>query len=464
MRWFTVVGVVGNARHRLDAEPSDEVYPAAVPASVSRSPTFAARTRSTQPEVAARVRAVVNRIDPEQPVDTFADAGRSAQPGARTAAAVGDVDRPVCRPRVGRHRGRPRRRHGLLGQPAAAGVRSAAGARRGTARPAGARARARVLAGGHRSRHWPGRGACADAAVERAALRRRGLRCRDIRVGVVGPRRRRCRRVPAAGTPRCTCGSAACVARVSSHDAANDFTQATPCPPWSSRAPTLSLPRSSASTRRRRGVDVGRRSNAVVWTDRVGRLGGCARGGSTSAAQLTAGAACAPERVRALGPGGRLAGPRGTRPRARRTSIPSSPDHAQRLRRVSTDGHFPEGTMLALEIAEPGSSVLPARAVCSPMRVEALEVAVKDRDASPNGWAYYSFGDGTRRAPLAVPGRRVLHLPPRACGNRQRLHAVLSAPAEGRAGRRVRREAPRAGAARPDGASREPRAEKGLRP
>jgi putative ABC transport system permease protein len=69
-RWFTVIGVVGNARHRLDAEPSDEVYQPLFQR-VFLGATFAARTRLTQAEVATRVRAVVNRIDPEQPVDTF---------------------------------------------------------------------------------------------------------------------------------------------------------------------------------------------------------------------------------------------------------------------------------------------------------------------------------------------------------------------------------------------------------
>ena len=68
--WFTVVGVVGNARQRLDAEPRDEVY---LP--LLRNPflsaTFAARTTLSLPEAAARVRAAAAAIDPEQPVDTF---------------------------------------------------------------------------------------------------------------------------------------------------------------------------------------------------------------------------------------------------------------------------------------------------------------------------------------------------------------------------------------------------------
>jgi hypothetical protein len=58
-------------------------------------------------------------------------------------------------------------------------------------------------------------------------------------------------------------------------------------------------------------------------------------------------------------------------------------------------GCFPEGTMLALEIAAVGSSVLPARTGRFADVREALEIAVKDR-RQPGGWAYYSFGDGTR--------------------------------------------------------------------
>jgi putative ABC transport system permease protein len=69
-RWFTVVGVVGNARQRLDADAAEEVYRPLLQAPMA-SPTFAARSRASQPELAASVRAIVNRIDPEQPVDTF---------------------------------------------------------------------------------------------------------------------------------------------------------------------------------------------------------------------------------------------------------------------------------------------------------------------------------------------------------------------------------------------------------
>jgi ABC-type antimicrobial peptide transport system permease subunit len=68
--WFTVVGVVGNARQRLDAEARDEFYQPLFQR-VFLGATFAARTRLSQPEMAGRVRAAIDRIDPEQPVDTF---------------------------------------------------------------------------------------------------------------------------------------------------------------------------------------------------------------------------------------------------------------------------------------------------------------------------------------------------------------------------------------------------------
>jgi putative ABC transport system permease protein len=68
--WLTVVGVVGNARQRLDTAPQDEVY---VP--LFQNPfltaTFAARTTLSLGDMSARVRTVMRRIDPEQPVDTF---------------------------------------------------------------------------------------------------------------------------------------------------------------------------------------------------------------------------------------------------------------------------------------------------------------------------------------------------------------------------------------------------------
>jgi hypothetical protein len=79
-------------------------------------------------------------------------------------------------------------------------------------------------------------------------------------------------------------------------------------------------------------------------------------------------------------------------------------------------GAFPEGTMLALEIADAGSSVLPARTGRFADRRQALEVAVKDRRRSSTGWTYYGFGDGSDAA-----GRP---FPPTACTSCHRDHAA----------------------------------------
>jgi putative ABC transport system permease protein len=69
-RWLTIVGVVGNARQRLDTAPPDEIY-VSLFQDPSLTATFAARTTLSLGDMSARVRAAVRRIDPEQPVDTF---------------------------------------------------------------------------------------------------------------------------------------------------------------------------------------------------------------------------------------------------------------------------------------------------------------------------------------------------------------------------------------------------------
>jgi hypothetical protein len=79
-------------------------------------------------------------------------------------------------------------------------------------------------------------------------------------------------------------------------------------------------------------------------------------------------------------------------------------------------GAFPEGTMLALEIAAVGSSVLPARTGRFADRRQALEVAVKDRRRSSTGWTYYGFGDGSHAV-----GRP---FPTTACTSCHRDHAA----------------------------------------
>lgn len=77
-------------------------------------------------------------------------------------------------------------------------------------------------------------------------------------------------------------------------------------------------------------------------------------------------------------------------------------------------GAFPEGTMLALDVAAVGQNVLPARTGRFADAREGLEFAVKDK-RRPGGWAYYSFGDGTRATARAFPAD--------ACADCHRTHA-----------------------------------------
>lgn len=73
-------------------------------------------------------------------------------------------------------------------------------------------------------------------------------------------------------------------------------------------------------------------------------------------------------------------------------------------------GAFPEGTMLALEIAAVETQAIPARGGRFAGAREALELAVKDR-RQPGGWAYYGFGDGTRSSatPFAASACAACH-------------------------------------------------------
>jgi Cytochrome P460 len=59
-------------------------------------------------------------------------------------------------------------------------------------------------------------------------------------------------------------------------------------------------------------------------------------------------------------------------------------------------GSFPPGTMLALEIYEPGEKTPPALQGLFEDRRVALEIAVKDPSRFPEAWAYFGFGDGSR--------------------------------------------------------------------
>jgi hypothetical protein len=64
-------------------------------------------------------------------------------------------------------------------------------------------------------------------------------------------------------------------------------------------------------------------------------------------------------------------------------------------------GRFPEKTVLVLELHEAAQKVAPTRHGRFEGKRVALEVAVKDRERFPDGWAYFSFGDGSRRSATA---------------------------------------------------------------
>lgn len=66
-------------------------------------------------------------------------------------------------------------------------------------------------------------------------------------------------------------------------------------------------------------------------------------------------------------------------------------------------GRFPEKTVLVLELHQAAQKVAPSRHGQFEGKRVALEVAVKDRERFPDGWAYFSFGDGSRRTAPAFP-------------------------------------------------------------
>lgn len=66
-------------------------------------------------------------------------------------------------------------------------------------------------------------------------------------------------------------------------------------------------------------------------------------------------------------------------------------------------GRFPEKTVLVLELHQAAEKVAPSRHGRFEGKRVALEVAVKDRERFPDGWAYFSFGDGSRPTAPAFP-------------------------------------------------------------
>ena len=79
-------------------------------------------------------------------------------------------------------------------------------------------------------------------------------------------------------------------------------------------------------------------------------------------------------------------------------------------------GRFPEKTVLMLELHEAAQKVAPSRHGLFEGRRVALEAAVKDTARFPEGWAYFSFGDGSQRTAKAFPRN--------ACFDCHRQHAA----------------------------------------
>jgi hypothetical protein len=65
-------------------------------------------------------------------------------------------------------------------------------------------------------------------------------------------------------------------------------------------------------------------------------------------------------------------------------------------------GRFPDRTVLVLELFEAASKVAPSKHGLFEGRRVALEAAVKDTRL-PDGWGYFSFGDGSEAKAAAAP-------------------------------------------------------------
>ena len=61
-------------------------------------------------------------------------------------------------------------------------------------------------------------------------------------------------------------------------------------------------------------------------------------------------------------------------------------------RHFQQTGQFREGTMLALIVQGIGTNQLPAREGQFASDIHGVEMAVKDKARTPEGWAYYGFG------------------------------------------------------------------------
>ncbi|HEY2944957.1 MAG TPA: cytochrome P460 family protein [Vicinamibacteria bacterium] len=89
------------------------------------------------------------------------------------------------------------------------------------------------------------------------------------------------------------------------------------------------------------------------------------------------------------------------------------PESYEAFRRT---GRFPDKTVLMLELHQAAQKVAPSRHGLFEGPRVALEAAVKDVGRFPDGWAYFSFGDGSQ--PTATP------FPRSRCFDCHRQHAA----------------------------------------
>jgi hypothetical protein len=76
--------------------------------------------------------------------------------------------------------------------------------------------------------------------------------------------------------------------------------------------------------------------------------------------------------------------------------------HPEAYRHYRRTGQFPDRTVLVLELFEAASKVSPSKHGLFEGKRVALEAAVKDTRL-PDGWGYFSFGDGSEAKATAAP-------------------------------------------------------------
>ncbi len=82
-------------------------------------------------------------------------------------------------------------------------------------------------------------------------------------------------------------------------------------------------------------------------------------------------------------------------------------------------GQFPEKTMFLLVVHEPKRNVSINKSGYFEGSMTGLVASVKDREHSPEGWAFYDFGAGDKLAETATP------LPPAMCFDCHTRHAEI---------------------------------------